>query len=116
VRKTVGQVIREVAEQRGVHIRDILGPSRMRRFAWPRQEAMFEAYVQCPHASYPAIGRILGDRDHTTILHGVRAHCERSGIDYDRIRRVFQKDHNGITRPVPTSASDYREIVRLHVQ
>lgn len=117
MRKSVADVLRETAEKHGIHMRDMVGPSRLRQFAWPRQEAMFEAYVQCPHASYPTIGRLIGGRDHTTVLHGVRAYCERTGISYDRVRRAFPKDHLGVTRAAPSFASEYRDLARLpHVQ
>jgi len=33
---------------------------------------MYAIRQLCPHMSLPAIGRMLGGRDHTTILHGVR--------------------------------------------
>jgi len=47
---------------------DILGKSRERRFALPRQIAMFllREEIKC---SFPAIGSHLGERDHTTAMH-----------------------------------------------
>jgi chromosomal replication initiator protein len=50
----------------------ILGKSRERRFALPRQIAMFllREEIKC---SYPAIGAEIGGRDHTTAMHA----CEK---------------------------------------
>jgi chromosomal replication initiator protein len=48
-----------------------MSPSRVRRIARPRQIAMYLAR-QLTKMSYPQIGRRLGGRDHTTILHGNR--------------------------------------------
>ncbi|MGN7099329.1 helix-turn-helix domain-containing protein [Brevundimonas diminuta] len=38
----------------------------------PRQFAMYAIRQLCPHLSLNLIGRALGGRDHTTILHGLR--------------------------------------------
>jgi chromosomal replication initiator protein len=44
---------------------------RCRHLARPRQIAMYLAYELTPK-SLPQIGRLFGDRDHTTVLHGYR--------------------------------------------
>lgn len=46
--------------------------ARYRSVARPRQIAMFLMRELCPHLSYPGIGRVMGRRDHTTVMHGVR--------------------------------------------
>lgn len=50
----------------------LLGPRRSRVYSRPRQMVMHIAREKCPHLSLPSIGRLLGGRDHTTIMHGVR--------------------------------------------
>jgi len=55
---------------------DIIGCSRLRFISVLRQAFMAELYDSGRY-SLPAIGRFLGGRDHTTILHGVRAHRAR---------------------------------------
>lgn len=52
----------------GVTAEDICSADRHRRFVRPRQVA---CYLMRP-ASYPSIGRALGGRDHTTIIHAQR--------------------------------------------
>lgn len=47
---------------------DILGKSRERRLAFPRQIAMY-LLREDAKCSYPAIGAQVGDRDHTTAMH-----------------------------------------------
>lgn len=56
----------------------VTGPSRKKEITRIRQMLMWElkTFVQ-PEISYPAIGRLFGGRDHTTALHGVRAHQAR---------------------------------------
>lgn len=71
---TAREIIEMVAECHGYTREDLIGPSRLREIAWPRQEAMY-VIRQVTGYSYPAIGRILGGRDHTTIIKGREA-CE----------------------------------------
>lgn len=82
MRTSVADIVREVAAKHGLPVKVLLGHCRQRAYAWPRQEAMYRVFTECQHISYPEAGRRLGGRDHTTILHGVRAHCRRNGIDY----------------------------------
>lgn len=72
-RITGQQVINAVAEDTGLHVGVLLGQSRIRQVARPRQAAAYLMRRLCPHLSYPAIGRLLGGRDHTTALHAERA-------------------------------------------
>jgi chromosomal replication initiator protein len=48
---------------------DLVGPSRRRGISFPRQVAMY-LMRQLTSESYPTIGAALGNRDHSTILHG----------------------------------------------
>lgn len=60
-----------VSEVFGINSRNLIGPSREVFYAWPRQAA-YMLYSDYTKLSSPAIGRIFGDRDHTTILHGIK--------------------------------------------
>lgn len=71
-------ILKEVAFRHDLDVRDITGPSRRRAIVRARQEAMWEARQRTP-LSLPEIGRRLGGRDHSTVLHGVRKHAERMG-------------------------------------
>lgn len=83
MRTTVAQIVAETASKHKITVSDILGQSRKRDVAWPRQEACFRVFTECPHISYPEMGRRIGGRDHTTCLYGVHRHCERIGITYE---------------------------------
>lgn len=74
--KTWKEIVRDVARRHRVRFEEILGPSRAQPIAGIRQEAMWELHQQ-DRWSLPQIGRFLGNRDHTTVLHGVRRHAER---------------------------------------
>jgi hypothetical protein len=86
--KTSRQIIAETAEKHRITVADLVGRCQQRWAAWPRQEAMFRMFVECRHLSLPQIGRALGDRDHTTVIHGIERHAKRQGVDYDLLRRV----------------------------
>lgn len=66
-----GDIVRLVAREFDVTIRDIKGPCRKREFTDPRQVAMYLMRTTTK-MSLPQIARYIGDRDHTTALHAVR--------------------------------------------
>jgi chromosomal replication initiation ATPase DnaA len=68
-------ILIQTALKYGLTIDDLTGRSREARIAHPRQEAMWRMKHETP-MSYPAIGRRL-NRDHSTVLHGVKAHQQR---------------------------------------
>lgn len=60
-----------VAAHYGITVRDLVGHSRRRDMAHPRQLAMYLCR-KLLGLSMPVIGRIFGGRDHTTVLHAVK--------------------------------------------
>lgn len=87
-RLTGHQVLAAVSTETGVSTNALLG----KRGAWdivrPRQIAAFLMRRHCPHLSFPAIGRLMGGRDHTTILHAQRVIEARLLVDADMARLV----------------------------
>ena len=75
-RISMRQIAQDVAAAYGVSVEDLQGHSRVRKYAWPRQHAMWLMARQ-DHLSLPMIGHYLGGRDHMTVLHGRRRHQER---------------------------------------
>ncbi len=63
-------IIGKVAAAFGVTVKELSGPSRLRRVLVPRQVAMFLARETCG-LSFPRLAAAFG-RDHTTVLHAVR--------------------------------------------
>jgi chromosomal replication initiation ATPase DnaA len=72
IRESMASVAYRVASLYGLTVDDLRGRARERNIAHPRQHFMHGAR-DAGH-SLPAIGRYLGGRDHTTVLHGARAH------------------------------------------
>lgn len=83
---TIGEIIASVANKYGLTVMELKGDRRSRRVSIPRQEIMYRAYTETG-ASLPTIGRSLGDRDHTTVLYGVRAHEARNGMEASVLKK-----------------------------
>lgn len=86
---TMREIATEVATKHGLTLDELRGPQRARRFAHPRQEA-FALAMATGRFSTPQVGRFFGDRDHATVIYGVRAYEARErGEKYiHRLRRV----------------------------
>lgn len=81
------EVAFHVAAKHGIAVDDLIAPSSREgtsaaAIAIPRQEAFWLARQQLgpdgvAKHPLPKIGRFFGRRDHTTVVHGVRAHRQR---------------------------------------
>lgn len=67
----IEDTVRVVSAARNVDRRSILSEARKRCFSWPRQEAMWLSH-RATGKSLPQIGQWF-KRDHTTVLHSIRA-------------------------------------------
>jgi hypothetical protein len=69
----------EVACKHGCTVQTIVGRSRATRWTAARHEAMYrirhEVRILGAPPSYAHIGKWLGGRHHSTILHGIRTHA-----------------------------------------
>ena len=70
-------IINQVAHAYGLQYSDLTGPSKKRKYAWPRQEAMWRCRRETG-LSLPRIGLAFA-RNHETVLYGIRKHQERMG-------------------------------------
>jgi len=69
-RVTIEEIQKRVAEHWGLRITDMTSSRRARTVARPRQVAMYLA-KQFTDRSLPEIGRMFGNRDHTTVMHAI---------------------------------------------
>ncbi|MGC8534877.1 MAG: helix-turn-helix domain-containing protein [Rhizomicrobium sp.] len=84
---TVSAIKAAVARDVGLPLRRMTDHSRKWKFSRPRQIAMYLACEMTWH-SYPAIARIFGGYDHTTILHAHRIVRARMEADQELEMRV----------------------------
>jgi len=76
---TAKQLIKTVAEFYDLREKDLLAPSRKKEVVKPRQIVMYLLREELKY-SYPAIGRKLGGKDHTTIIYG----CEKISKELEK--------------------------------
>lgn len=72
-------IIAEICEKHGIDWLDLASHRRSTEIVIARHEAMYRMRRETT-MSLPAIGRKLGGRDHTTVLHGIRKHEQRMGM------------------------------------
>lgn len=80
-----------VADEYGVSIMDLVSDRRTAAIARPRQAAMWLCRRLTTN-SLPAIGKAFGDRDHTTVMHALRAVEARMvhPEEYERMERLIR--------------------------
>ena len=90
-------ILDATAASYGFSVEAICGPSRTRPLVTARQVAMYLTRELTDY-SYPAIGRVFGKRDHTTVIHAVDKIAgqmqERRQI-YEQVTELIQKIRAG---------------------
>ena len=86
---TAELIMKTVADFYQIRISDILGHKRTRNLARPRQIAM-SLTKELTNMSLPAIGEAFGGRDHTTIMHGIKA-VEKLLNENQEIMKDYEK-------------------------
>lgn len=81
------RIIKRVARHYRISVVEMCSHRRERHIARPRQVAMY-LIKTLTLRSLPEIGRRLGGRDHTTVLHGVRKIKELLAIDPDLVETI----------------------------
>ena len=73
-------ILKDVAEKHGVTVTEIKNHSHKMKIVKARQEAAYRMKTELC-LSLPKIGRVMGKRDHTTILHAIRRYKKQNGIE-----------------------------------
>ncbi len=68
-RKPAALIIRDTAAAYGITVDELTGHNRTRKFVRARCAAMRAIAAEWEWLSYPAIGRLIGGRDHTTCMY-----------------------------------------------
>jgi len=91
--RTDEELLNEIALILGYSVESLRGKSRQRPLVTARQTAMY-VFRELTDLSYPAIARLFGGRDHTTVIHAVdkiqRLMKERKQI-YDQVTDLVQR-------------------------
>lgn len=87
----IASLVRLAAVQGRCTCREILGGSRVVKVIRARHHAMYMAAKETG-LSLPAIARIMGGKDHTGVLHGIRMHCLRNGLPMPRRMKQYEPE------------------------
>jgi chromosomal replication initiator protein len=68
---TPRKILEAVANYEGIAVEDLVGQNRSAKIAVPRQIAMY-LLREINDISFPQIGELLGGRDHTTVMYGIK--------------------------------------------
>ena len=95
--RTDDELLNEMAIILGQSVEALRGKSRQRPLVTSRQIAMY-VFRDLTDLSYPAIARLFGGRDHTTVIHAVekiqRLMSERKQV-YDQVTDMVQRLKKG---------------------
>jgi len=72
----IRELIEETARNHNLSTEALTGHNRRKGVIWPRFEIMWRARNEL-NAPLQLIGQVLGGRDHTTIMHGIRRYENR---------------------------------------
>jgi chromosomal replication initiator protein len=97
----VREIQRRVESYYGLASGEMRSARRDRSIARPRQIGMYLSR-RLAFRSLPEIGRLFGDRDHTTVLHAVRA-IEGLRLSDPAVDRDVRALCLALTTPEPTS-------------
>lgn len=73
------RIVERVAAEHGTSVREIMSSSRYKSTNIARQ-AVYFALRNETGLSYPEIGKRIGGRDHSSVMHGRRMHMLRMGL------------------------------------
>ena len=86
IKSSTHRILRECCAKHRVTMQELRGPKRFVNIVWARQEAAYRMSRET-RLSLSQIGKRLGDRDHTTILHAIRCYEARlEGREYRKPR------------------------------
>ncbi|MBF0380543.1 MAG: chromosomal replication initiator protein DnaA [Magnetococcales bacterium] len=84
---TIDEIQRTVAAYYKVTPQDLRSNKRSRLFSHPRQVAMYLC-KQLTDSSYPIIGKMFGNRDHTTVLYAVSQVAKKLKVNKNLAREL----------------------------
>ena len=76
IARQIKLIIWEVSLKHNISTDYLIGHTRRAGVSWARFEIMWRARHELG-APYQLIGHVLGGRDHSTIMHGIRRYEER---------------------------------------
>ena len=107
----VQEILLVVCEHFGLSTREIKSHRRTQVFCRPRQIAMYFCREKTD-LSYPIIGRLIGGRDHTTIMNGIRV-IDRKLVEDPSVKRDVDIIRRKLEAGIAQSQGGDRKVVEL---
>ena len=99
----IEMILEEICQKHQVTQADVVGPSRAGLHTRARHELFYRAATERPDISLTVIGRLIGGRDHTTVLSGAHCHADRHNLS-DPTRTVKANSVQRIIREAKQAA------------
>lgn len=109
---TAKRIIEIVSCHADVPVKDMKGRSRFAEHVRARQIAFVLIRHWRPELSYPQIGRMLGGRHHTTVIHGREVIMERVKRDPDLAQMVHDAEIDVVYEAYIKPKSIAQEVLR----
>lgn len=93
---SMAEIAKVVCEKHGISVAQLKGPNRAQAYVNARREFVVIAYKQ-KNRSSTAIGRFLGDRDHSTVLHLLRTAGEHEDVQRNNLTKTHCKHGHEFT-------------------
>ena len=97
--KTYNTIITVVCEVTGMTELQIKGPSRFRPVVEARQLAMCFIRIYNPKMEYKAIGKLFGNRDHSTVIYSIKMVADVVKTDLV-LRSKYHTIENALNRTI----------------
>lgn len=100
------KILMEVADKHNMPISAFRSPSRKIPFVSLRREACYRLHTELKF-SLSQIGRLMGNQDHTTVLHSIRQHKKILVEGYKPKTRKSRVSSGCVTQVEPQSQHDH---------
>lgn len=74
-------LMQEIGKKHHITVEGMKSMRRYQSYFAARAEFCYRAYTESD-ANLTRIGRVLGDRDHTTVRNAIAVHCQRHGLPF----------------------------------
>lgn len=89
IKVKLAEMLEEIADKHGVTVMDLESDSRNIELVQARHEYFYEALTRTAHGC-KAIGRVCGDRDHSTVLYGAARYAHQHKLPPPRGKQMTE--------------------------
>lgn len=112
IKRTPERILKMVAAYYHVTVQELKGAARSERVVLARKVSMYLMRTLISDITLMEIGNVLGRRDHTSVIHGIKTINERLKIDDDLANSIYklQKEFDATNEEENRSKYNLKEI------